>query len=527
MTPKMVLEGIQRVTERTQPFNKVWIAALRYHLAPHIVLVENRMTKDAWDTMIETIVIKNWKSWAVPGELVGIVAAQSIGEPATQMTLNTFHQAGVASKSAMTRGVPRLKELLKVTHNPKATSLTITLIPEFRNVKERVREVTQDLELTLLRDIVLKAAIYYDPLDATTVIEEDKNIIKFHNIFEQSQMSSGEAKKGDDEVKMSQWLIRLEFDREKMFNKNITMDDVNFVISDVYGSADQRIDTIYSDYNSSRLIMRIRVQLGESMYGDDLASIKKFQNKMLNNTIIRGVPGIRSVTWRKDKALMEQVNGKYAPVEQYLLDTDGSNFLAVMNHPAVDGNRLYSTNVHDIYEQLGIEATRFILYAEISSLFGEADINYRHLGLLVDVMTRNGRLMSVDRYGINKNDSGPLAKACFEETEKILLKAALFGEMDPVTGVSANIMTGQPVRAGTAFSQILLDEAALPRLMEGLTAMPTDDVEDDGPDQEQINSEIYEDKNDACAQTQLQMNLTLPAATSNMKDEEDIEINIV
>jgi len=195
-----------------------------------------------------------------------------------------------------------------------------------------------------------------------------------------------------------------------------------------------------------------------------------------------------------------------------------------MNHPAVDGNRLYSTNVHDIYEQLGIEATRFILYAEIASLFGEADINYRHLGLLVDVMTRNGRLMSVDRYGINKNDSGPLAKACFEETEKILLKAALFGEMDPVTGVSANIMTGQPVRAGTAFSQILLDEAALPRLMEGLSAMPTDDVEEDAPDQDQVNSELYEDKNDACAQTQLQMNLTLPTATSNIKDEEDIEI---
>jgi DNA-directed RNA polymerase II subunit RPB1 len=105
---------------------------------------------------------------------VGIVAAQSIGEPATQMTLNTFHQAGVASKSAVTRGVPRLRELLKVTQNPKATSLTIYMKPEYRNNKEKAREVVQDLELTVLRNITDKVAIYWDEKDETTVVEEDQ-----------------------------------------------------------------------------------------------------------------------------------------------------------------------------------------------------------------------------------------------------------------------------------------------------------------------------------------------------------------
>lgn len=63
--------------------------------------------------------------------------------------------------------------------------------------------------------------------------------------------------------------------------------------------------------------------------------------------------------------------------------------------------------------------------------------------------------------------------------------------MDPVTGVSANIMTGQPIRAGTAFTQILLDEAALPRLMEGLPPVPVlDEEEPDAPDQELIDAEL-------------------------------------
>jgi DNA-directed RNA polymerase II subunit RPB1 len=366
----------------------------------------------------------------------------------------------------------------------------------------------------------LKSGIYYDPDDDSTIIEEDRNVIAF--------FKSMELRNNTDELLYSKWIIRLEFDREKMFNKNITMDDVYFVVHNAYGyygETDNNIQTIYSDYNSQKLVMRIRPKLDDT-YVDQLSSIKKFQNILLNNTIVRGIHGIRAVTWRKDNSRVEEVNGKYEEFTQYILDTDGTNFVAIMNHPAVDGDKLYSTNVHDIYEQLGIEATRTTLYSEINSLFGEADINYRHLGLLCDIMTHTGRLMSADRYGINKMDSGPLAKACFEETEKILLRAALFGEMDPITGVSANIMTGQPIRAGTGFTQILLDEAALPRLMEGLPALPVDDEEVEIPDQEVLNAELYETNNDQCSQLQTQMNMIIPTANTNIEEEEIEIVNI-
>jgi DNA-directed RNA polymerase II subunit RPB1 len=533
LVPSTVLKGIQSIIQKTQPYNKIWCAALRFHLAPHKMIAEERFTQEAWDALVLAVVLKNMKARAPPGELVGIVAAQSIGEPATQMTLNTFHQAGVSSKSAMTRGVPRLKELLKVTKNPKANSLTISLKPAFRADKERVREVVQDLELTLLRDIVLKSGIYYDPDDNSTIIAEDQNVIAFFKALELRNGSGDcgpeglDGNKNEDAAVYSKWILRLEFDREKMFRKNITMDDVYFVIHNAYshfGDLDNNIQTIYSDYNSQKLIMRIRPKLEDNVYSDHLSSIKKFQNTLLNNTIIRGIHGIRAVTWRKDNSRVEEVNGKYEEVVQYILDTDGTNFVAIMNHPAIDGDRLYSSNVHDIYEQLGIEATRLTLYTEITSVFGEADINYRHLGLLCDTMTHTGRLMSADRYGINKTDSGPLAKACFEETEKILLKAALFGEMDPITGVSANIMTGQPIRAGTGFTQILVDEIALPRLMKDLPPLEPDEEEIEIPDQAVLNEEHYGEDDDYCSNIQTQMNMTLPVAGTQIEEEDEIEV---
>jgi len=519
LTPKMVLEGINKVIGRTHPYHKIWCALLRFHLAPHKMIVEGRFTKNAFEVLMELIVMTHMKSWVQPGDQVGIVAAQSIGEPATQMTLNTFHQAGVASKSAVTRGVPRLRELLKVTQNPKATSLTIYLKPEYRQNKDKAREVVQDLELTVLRNITDKVAIYWDETDERTVVKEDTQLMSFYRQFEMETQSAN----------WSKWMLRLELNREEMFNRNISIQEVVSVIKVQFNND---INIVYSDYNSDNLVMRIRLPNRDTDTAsnlDEFTNLKKFQNKLLNSIVIRGLPGIKAVTFRNDKQFVEMVDGRYQEVEQFVLDTDGSNLIKVMNHPAVDGTHVYSTNVWDIYEVLGIEATRAILFNEISGLFDSVGVNYRHLCLLCDVMTRFGRLMSIDRYGINKNDIGTLAKASFEETEKILLKAALFGEVDPVTGVSANIMMGQAIRGGTAFSQILLDDQALPILLKEI------DVERGKLDQEEEGDldQMEESRplmDDPCALTQFQMNMVLPTTTipdEMQLDEPDVEIDIV
>ena len=519
LTPLRVLAGIEAVLDKTQRFHKMWAALLRYTMSPFKMIVKERFTESAFDTLCELLVTKNWQAWVQPGEQVGIIAAQSIGEPSTQMTLNTFHLAGVASKSNVTRGVPRLKELLKVTQNPKAVSLTIPLKKEYQNSKAKAREVSQELELTLLRDMTIKTAIYFDPKDNDTVLKEDRELLAFYKMFEQDSQE-------DTQSVWSKYILRLEFNRQNMFDKNITMDDILFVLRRRF---EDEVQMVYSDFNSQKLVMRIRLSeeslatSGDPASLDALASYKKFQNKLLNAVIIRGLPGIKAATFRKgsERLSYNEEEGKYKTSEEYILDTDGSNFLEVMNHPAVDATRVTSTHVHDVYPLLGIEATRHTLYTEITTLFEDGQINYRHLGLLVDVMTRAGRLMSVDRYGINKLDIGPLAKASFEETERILLKAAVFGEIDPVTGVSANIMTGQPIRGGTAFSDILLDEAALLRLQKGLPPVGDYAAGREAPATEDDALEAPAD--DFCSPSRLRMNLTLPTTKARLSDEPDIE----
>ena len=510
-----VLEMIARIQQRTRPDNRLWGALLRYHLNPRDIIALG-FTQPAFDWLAEQIVVKHMKSWVAPGEMAGIIAAQSLGEPSTQMTLNTFHLSGVAAKSGMTRGVPRLKELLKATQNPKATSLTIYLRPDLRGSKEEARRLAQELEFTMLRDLVTVSRIYYDPRDSATLVTEDAEWLSFYSAFEQSA----------PEESTSPWIIRMELDREKMFNKNITMDDISFVLRRA-----MKVNLTYTDHNASQMIFRIRLMESDTSAAlDDLTLVKHTQNKLLTQTLVRGLPGLRSVTFRKTSDEFYTKNpandNKYEPDDQFVLDTFGTNFLDTMIHPDVDGLRLVSNHVHDMYENLGIEAARAILFREIFGLFEQAaPVNYRHVAILCDAMCNRGRLMSADRYGVNKKKTGPLAKASFEQSEDIMLRAALFGEMDPVTGVSANIMTGQPIRGGTSFTQVLLDESALLDFVT--TAPPSRKAISRAPGfvQEQETVEPP-----GCRQVDLRISAALPPMEPHVKSDvelPDLEITLV
>ena len=436
---------------------------------------------------------------------------------------DTFHLSGVAAKSGMTRGVPRLKELLKVTQNPKATSLTIHLRPDLRKSKEDARRLAQDLEFTLLKDLVTVSRIYYDPRDSETLVTQDAEWLSFFAAFEQEQPKQEGA---------SPWIIRLELDREKMFNKNITMEDISFVLR---RAADASLT--YTDHNATRMIFRMRLATTKESAKaplDDLTFVKQMQNRLLTQTLVRGLPGLRSVSFRLLKNEIFEKNpandNKYEAADQFVLDTFGTNFLDVLVHPDVDGTRLISNHVHDVYENLGIEAARMILFREIFGLFEQAaPVNYRHVAILCDAMCNRGRMMSADRYGVNKKKTGPLAKASFEQTEDIMLRAALFGEMDPVTGVSANIMTGQPIRGGTSFTQVLLDEAALLDFVT--TAPPPRKTIERAPSlvQQQIEEMLEAKEAPGCRQADLRIPAALPPMSVVEAGVElpDLEITLV
>ena len=117
-----------------------------------------------------------------------------------------------------------------------------------------------------------------------------------------------------------------------------------------------------------------------------------------------------------------------------------------------------SNDIQEVYRTLGIEAARKCILTELEEAFSDTTyINHHHLSMLCDRMCATKKMVSVFRHGINNDDIGPIAKASFEETPEMFLRAARHGELDLMTGVSSNIMCGQDGYFGTGAFQVLLD----------------------------------------------------------------------
>ena len=279
-----------------------------FYLNPKDLITKKRFHRKGLIMLLETIILRYKQAIVHPGETVGVIAGQSIGEPTTQLTLNTFHLSGVASKSNVTRGVPRIEEILRLTKNPKNPSLTVHLKSIDETSQEKAAHYANILEHTKLIELIKRVQICFDPEDQETIIDDDKLLMTQYYEFEK-MMDDCMGEETDNGLIKSKWIIRMEFNQEILLEKNITMDDIHFAINNSHGND---ITCTYNDYNSNNLIFRIRMNssvlnkskkqknLQETLdQSDEIYLLRNFQDNLLNNIVLRGLPGITNVLPRK------------------------------------------------------------------------------------------------------------------------------------------------------------------------------------------------------------------------------------
>ena len=454
LTPEYVVQELRTFCEQDfVSHNKLFHILMRFYLAPKKTIIKMRLTKEMFNELLTEIRFRYIKSRVHPGEMVGTLSAQSIGEPTTQLTLNTFHSAGTAKANA-TAGVPRIVELLSASHNPKNPMNTIYLDSSIASSQVAAISKLKDIQTTTLRDITKSVRIYYDPnpLSTNTSVQEDRDILQTYEKFSVTQANTC----------LSPWIMRLELDTMEMAARQII--DMTLIQTKIENNKVLKIfGCVHTDTNSpGKMVLRI-------VFGADtvknVLSLRFIEDKLLD-TVLRGVEGISRVYLREvnDELVYDEKLGGYTPQKQYVLDAEGTNLLDIATVSGVDPLRNFSSDIHEILEVFGIEAVRIALFEEFSDVFksGGETVNYHHMITLVDTMTYLGRIMEANRFGMNKGENGVLAKSSFEETSKILFNAALSADFDNMKGVSANIMFGQKPPCGTGFVDLLVDETKLP-----------------------------------------------------------------
>ena len=443
-------------------------------ISPLYLLRDLRITRVAFDYLINMIYIKFHKSLVQGGEMVGPIAAQSIGEISTQLTLNTFHYAGVGEASNVNQGVPRLEELLNVGSKIKQPQLIIYLNEEYRKELATAEQVKYNLELVKIGDLIKSDAIYLEPSNnIDDVLQEDKDIMKIYSIF-------SELDNQYQSIPNNPWIIRLEFNHREMVEKNITMDEIYTVLNQQLNNS----SIMFSDDNSGKLIFRMRLEFDSNKQNvdDDIQLLTK-KIEEIKEIPIKGLEGIEKIYRPKENHTLIVPDGDLFKMDkEYYLETSGGDLFDVLIKDYVDSNRTTSINIVEIYQVFGIEAARWALEYQLNDVMTKSDsfTSPRNIGLLSDAMTYRGKIMAANRNGINQsdNDIGPLAKSSFEETTEQLKIASIFGSYDNINGVSSNIMVGQIPKCGTGDTKIILDEDKLIQTETPTTSKETFNIEE-------------------------------------------------
>ena len=396
---------------------------------------------------------------------------------------DTFHLAGVSSKSNVTRGVPRIEEILRLTKNPKNPSLTVHLKTIDETDQEKATTYATMLEHTRLVDIVKSIQICFDPLEQNTNMVEDRLLMEQYYEFERlvadcmTEPDEAAMRSTAENATRSKWIVRMEMDPEILLDKNITMDDIHFAITNSHYGGE--ISCVYSDYNADKLVFRIRmnstvfnkkkkvgVNAASLDQSDEIYLLKNFQDTLLNHIVLRGLSRIENVMARKMQNSVVKEDGKYVKKDIWVLDTTGSNLLEALALDFIDPKRTYSNDIREVFEVLGIEAARQMIYNELTEVmeFSDVYINYHHVSLLCDRMTCNHNMVPIFRSGLLNDNVGPVAKATFEVHTEVFLDAARHGDFDHMRGVSANVMCGQFGNYGTGAFQLVLDMKAMETL---------------------------------------------------------------
>ena len=327
------------------------------------------------------------------GEAVGTVAAQSVGEPGTQMTMRTFHYAGVTELN-VTLGLPRLIEIVDARKDIATPTMDIYFEEDRRNDEEFVRTLANQIGKSTINDILSDFNLNYGTMEVIAVL-----------------------------------------DSKKIEEKRLDRDEINNAITKAFKKCSINGDEVIispkkSEKNESKFVIRELRLLADK--------VRDLQ--------ISGIKGIGKVIIRRDD--LEWIIHTEGSNLKQILSMDGIDKVRTTTNNIHEIGEVLG--IEAARQSIINEAQNTLSEQGLS-------VDVRHIMLVADIMTSEGVVKSIGRHGISGEKSSVLARAAFEETGKHLLHASIRGEVDDLTGIIENIIIGQPIPLGTGSVGVKMD----------------------------------------------------------------------
>ena len=438
------------------------------YFSPVKCIFEYGLTKKTFDELMNEIKLNYIKALVEPGEMVGIVAAQSIGEPTTQMTLHTKHFAGNANKSSANMGVPRIQELLHYSKNIKTPQMAIYFKEPYAHDKLALNKVVSYFKYLSIRELVDHAEVFYDLATNSAISRK----LKADNVTNPFFINNQKV-----DINTLPFVFRFKLNIEKLLEKETSMLDIKTkFISYWYNKLNNiksvkktdkdiitkvtRCAILSNQTTDKEHIIHIRFNMSSFSY----SNIIYFLNIIFDEVPLKGIDNIDNIDVSEELCInYDEKTGDINENKEWVVTSSGINLQKIRYIKGIDTTRTRCNDIYTILRNYGIEAARQMLINEFVITYknGGSGINFNHLAVLVDQMCHLGEIVSIDRHGSGKIENDPIAKASFEKTMEHFINASIFNEKDTIKSVSSRIALGRTIPGGTGIFDLVLDTEML------------------------------------------------------------------
>ena len=433
------------------------------YLSPKKCIYDHKYSKKDFDNLIQEIEQTYIKNIVNPGEMVGIITAQTIGEPVSQMNMNSKHAAGKGGGvSSGLNGYPRIEELINHTKDNKVPMMYVYFDDKINENKVLINEINSTFKYLIIDDVIDSVETLYHLSDGSRIDKKLKN----DNVGNPFKYPHDENINEDG----LNFVFRFKFNIEKMLDRDITVMDIKI-----------KLLKFINEYNNNKKFSKLKKQDKEvinnlskviisnkdnimhfrfSMINFNMNLINDLLSIILNEVALKGLSGINNSAFDDfNSVYFDDETGEKKEKKEFYIVTEGINYMELLQMKNIDHKRTFCNNIHYIHKLYGLEAARNILLFEMNKVFTESGngINPNHFTVLCDFMIHSGSFTSIRDSGLSKLKLNPLTRASFEKATTHLENAAIFNEVDDMRSVSSRIMTGQVINGGTGMFKLQLN----------------------------------------------------------------------
>lgn len=419
------------------------------------------VTQKALTLILQEILIKFSKSLIGYGMSVGILAAQSISEPMTQMVLNSHKTSGIASTKK--KGMFRIKEILgaRPTDKMKGATMLLTPVSSIWQNKSKVQELANHIEMMELKRFVTSWQLFFEEYGKPT-----------HTTYEHESEMIEEFEKYNIHIKppadITNWVLRMEISKTELIIKQMKLETIYNKLREAFPFT----HIVYTHDNADEIVMRVYVRNSFSKKGVITVDMMQTLMESMLSTIVRGVNGIIAAYVQDANVSVPAPGGDLVTQKIFQIFTDGTNVAEILENPQIDPLTVQSDSIIEMYQMFGIECARTKI---IDELRGQVDAaSYRHYTVYADEMCYNGAVTSIDRYGSKKRDASFMLRISDASPMAVIEDAAINARHDPLKGVSAPIMLGKAPEIGDLYNSFKLDQKYVQSQIKSLSSVLDD-----------------------------------------------------